>query len=97
MEEYKIPWKNVVSYVSDTANVMVGAHNLVVVSRVRDKQPQVFSLGCSCHLANLCSAASLESLPISIDNLLIDVFYHFKYSAKRWEQFSEIQAEFEDV
>ena len=96
MEEYQIPWKNVIGYASDTANVMVGAHNSVL-SRIRDKQPQVFSLGCLCHLANLCSAAALKTLPISIDNLLIDVFYHFKYSAKRWEQFSEIQAEFEDV
>ena len=96
MEENEIPWENVVGYASDTANVMVGAHNSVL-SRIRDKQPLVFSLGCLCHLANLCSAAALKSLPVSIDNLLIDVFYHFKYSAKRWEQFSEIQTEFEDI
>ena len=50
-------------------------------------------MGCLCHLANLCSAATLKCLPVSIDNLLIDVFHHFK----RWEQFSEIQAEFEDI
>jgi hypothetical protein len=71
-------------------------HNSVL-SRIRDKQPKVFSLGCLCHLANLCSAAALKTLPISVDNLLIDMFYHFKYGAKKWEQFSEIQAEFEDV
>ena len=76
--------------------VMVGAHNSVL-SRIRDKQPKVFSLGCLCNLANLFSVAALETLPVSIDSLLIDVFYHFKYSAKRWERFSEIQAEFEDI
>ena len=70
MEENEIPWENLVGYASDTANVMVGARNSVL-SRIRDKQPQVFSLGC---LANLCSAAGLKSLPVSIDNLLIDVF-----------------------
>ena len=86
MEENEIPWENVVGYASDTANVMVGTRTSVL-SRIRDKQPQVFSLGCLYHLANLCSAAALKSLPVSIDNLLIDVFYHFKYSAKRWEQF----------
>ena len=96
MEENAIPWKNVVGYASDTANVMVGEHNSVL-SRVREKQPKVFSLGCLCHLANLCSAAALKTLPISVDNLLIDIFYHFKYSAKRWEEFSEIQSEFEDI
>ena len=96
MEEHEIPWENVVGYASDTANVMVGAHNSVL-SRIRDKQSKVFSLGCLCHLANLCSDAALKTLPVSIDSLLIHVFYHFKYSAKRWERFSEIQAEFEDI
>ena len=33
MEEHDIPWENVVGYASDTANVMVGAHNSVL-SRV---------------------------------------------------------------
>ena len=73
MEENEIPWENVVGYASDMANVMVGARNSVL-SRIQDK-PWVFSLGCLCHLANLCSAATLKSLPVSIDNLLIDVFY----------------------
>ena len=79
-----------------TANVMVGLHNSVL-SRIQAKQPQVFSLGCLCHLANLCAVSALKTLPVSVDSLLIDVFYHFKYSAKRWEGFSEIQAEFEDI
>lgn len=30
MEENEIPWKNVVGYASDTANVLVGAHNSVL-------------------------------------------------------------------
>lgn len=75
---------------------MVGVHNSVL-SRVQSKQPRVFSLGCLCHLANLCATAALKTLPVSVDNLLIDIFYHFKYSAKRWEQFREIQAEFEEI
>lgn len=83
-------------FASDTANVMVGLHNSVL-SRVRAKQPQVFSLGCLCHLANLCAVSAVKTLPVSVDSLLIDVFYHFKYSAKRWEGLSEIQAEFEDI
>ena len=58
---------------------------------------RVFSLGCLCHLANLCATSALKTLPVSVDNLLIDVFYHFKYSAKRWEEFCDIQAEFEDI
>ena len=95
MDEHEISRDNVVGFASDTANVMVGLHNSVL-SRVRAKQPQVFSLGCLCHLANLCAVSALKTLPVSVVSLII-VFYHFKYSAKRWEGFSEIQAEFEDI
>lgn len=91
-----IPWSNLVGYASDTASVMVGVHNSVL-SRVRSKQPKVFSLGCVCHLAALCAAAALKKLPVSIDELLIDIFYHFKHSAKKYSEFTDIQAEFEDI
>ena len=96
MDEHEISRDNVVGFASDTANVMVGLHNSVL-SHVRAKQPQVFSLGCLCHLAYLCAVSALKTFPVSVDSLIIDVFYHFKYSAKIWEGFSEIQAEFEDI
>ena len=82
-------WTNVTSFTSDSASVMVGVHNSVhnsVLSQVQSKQPRVFiSLGCLCNLANLCATAALKTLPVSLDNLLIDIFSHFKYNAKRWE------------
>ena len=80
----------------DTASVMVGVRNSVL-SRLRSKQPKLFSLGCLCHLAALCASAALKKLPVSIDNLLIDIFYHFKHSAKRWSEFATIQAESSDI
>ena len=67
-------------FCSDSASVMVGRYNSVL-SRVLNVQPDVFSLGCTCHLAALCAAAGLKALPASIDNLLIDIFYHFKHSS----------------
>ena len=82
-DSHSIPWSNVVGFASDTASVMVGAHNSVL-SRLREKQPRVFTLGCLCHLAALCSVAGLKKLSVSIDDLLIDIFYHFKHSAKKW-------------
>ena len=39
-----IPWKNIIGYASDTANVMVGKRNSVL-SRLKLRQPNVFSLG----------------------------------------------------
>ena len=85
-----------IGYASDSASVMVGVRNSVL-SRVRSKQPKIFSLGCLCHLAALCAAAALKKLPVSIDELLIDIFYHFKHSSKRYSEFSAIREEFSDI
>ena len=90
IDSRNIPWENAVGFASDTANVMVGQRNSVL-SRVKLKQPNVFSLGCLCYLAALCAVSGLKKLPVSIDNLLIDIFYHFKHSSKRWSEFAEIQ------
>ena len=91
-----IPWKNVVGFASDSASVMVGIRNSVL-SRVRAKQPDVFSLACVCHLAALCAASGLKALPFSVDDLLIDIYYHFKHSSKRWQEFADVLSDFDGI
>ena len=49
------------------------------------------------HLAALCAVAALKKIQILIDNLLIDIFYHFKHSSKRWSEFADILAEFSEI
>ena len=39
----------------------------------------------------------LKKLPISIDELLIDICYHFKHSSKRYSEFTAIREEFSDL
>ena len=46
---------------------MMGKHNSVL-SRVKVKQPSVFSIGCVCHLATLCLLVGVQELPVDIDN-----------------------------
>ena len=96
LETRQIQWENLIGFASDSASVMVGKRNSVL-SRVLLKQPRVFSMGCVCHLAALCAAAGLKKLPISIDDLLIDIYYHFKHSSKRCEEFSVIVEEFDGL
>ena len=96
IESRGISWSNMIGYASDSASVMVGVRNSVL-SRIRSKQPNIFSLGCLCHLAALCAAAALKKLPVSIDELLIDIYYHFKHSSKRYSEFSAIREEFSDI
>ena len=96
LQSQSIPWKNVIGFASDSASVMVGKRNSVL-SRVRECQPDVFSLGCMCHLAALCATAALKKLPLSIDGLLIDIFYHFKHSSKRCEEFAGVLQDFDGI
>ena len=56
MEDHGLPWNNVVGFAFDSASVMVGKRNSVL-SRVIIQQPNVFFMGCVCHLAALCAAA----------------------------------------
>ena len=90
LESKAIPWCNVVGFESDTANVMIGKHNSVL-SRVKAKQPGVFSQGCVCHLANLCLLQGIKSLPIDVDDFFVNLFYYFDKSFKRKEQLHEFQ------
>ena len=87
LEKPFIPWENMIGFAFDSASVMVGRRNSVL-SRIREQQPSVFSLGCTYHLTALCAAAALKKLPVSIDGLLIDIFYHFKHSSKRCKEFA---------
>ena len=88
--ERDIPWSKVVGFESDTMNVMVGKHTSVL-SRVKDKQPNVFNEGCVCHLSNLCFLAGVKVLPIDLDDFFVDLYYFFNKSAKRKEEFREFQ------
>lgn len=96
LETRSIPWRNVIGFASDSASVMVGKRNSVL-SRVIQQQPDIFSMGCVCHLAALCAAGGLKKLPVSIDDLLIDIYYHFKHSSKRYEEFAIVLKDFDGI
>lgn len=69
---------------------MVGKHNSVL-SRVKEKQPHVYSQGCVCHLANLALLAGVKALPVDINDFFVDLFYYFDKSVKRKEDLHEFQ------
>ena len=75
---------------------MVGKNNSVL-SRIKLKSPKVFNLDCTCHLAALCATGGLKRQPVYIDTILIDFSCQFKYSAKGWAEYAEIEAEFDCI
>ena len=90
MTHNDIPWRNMVGFASDNCNVMLGKNDSVL-SRLKEKNLNIFSIGCICHLANLCVKDGLKALPLKVDDLLVDIFYYFKHSSKRIQDFKEFQ------
>lgn len=90
-----IPWSNLISFMSDNCSVMTGKNNSVV-TRIKEKTPSVFDFGCVCHLANLCTVAGVKALALPIEDLLIEVFFHFHHSSNRKEKYKEF-LEFTDT
>ena len=83
-----LKYEHLICFNSDTCNTMKG-HRNGVVRHLRDKQPDVFDLGCIWHLENFAVKAAMKSLPISIDSLLVDINTHFYMSVKRKVQLKE--------
>ena len=69
---------------------MKGKHNSVL-SRIKKKQPNVYDMGCVCHLAHLAVGDAIKAIPIDVEQLLIETFYFFEASSKRREEFQEFQ------
>lgn len=95
LADRNISWQKVFGVVSDNCSVMKGERNSVM-SKIKEQQPNLFDIGCICHLANLCCVAAVKVLPLPIEELIIDVYYHFQHSAKRKEEYKEF-LEFNEV
>lgn len=66
---------------------MLGRNNSVVC-RLKQVQPCLIDLGCICHLETLYVVGTVRSLPVSIDDLLVDIPFPL-YSVKRKAAFRE--------
>ena len=75
---------------SVTTNVMKGARSCVQ-KLIKNENPGLYDVGCICHLADLTFKVGLKALVVDIDQLFIDVFYHYFYhSSKRKQEFNNL-------
>ncbi len=86
LEKHGLDFSKAMAFMSDTTNVMKGARS-GVQKLIKDKIPTLYDVGCICHLANLTIKSGLQELPIDIDQLFVDIFYHFQHSSKRNQEF----------
>lgn len=85
-----VPITNCISMGSDNANVMLGKKN-GVISVLREEQSDLIALGCPCHLINLAAHNAASALPVSVDSLLIDLYYYMENSVNRKLRLKEVQ------
>ena len=67
---------------------MIERHNSLL-SKIRDAQKDagtvqsVFDVGCPCHFCHLCAKKRAKALSVKVENVNIDLYYHFEKSVKR--------------
>ena len=88
LSKYGLGFDKAIAFMSDTTNVMKGARS-GVQKFIKNEHPTLYDVGCICHLANLTIKSGLESLPIDIDQLFVDIFYYFFHSSKRKQEFHD--------
>ena len=86
-ESLGLSFDNVVSFKSDTTDVMKGARS-GMQKLIKDAIPSLYDVGCICHLT---VKACLITLPVNIDQVFIDIFYYFHHSRKRKQQFVHLR------
>ena len=69
---------------------MKGVRSSGLQKLIKDECPSVLDIGCICHLTDLTIKAGMQSLPVNIDHLFIDVFYYFNQSSKRKQEFCDL-------
>ena len=95
LSKYGLAFSNLMAFASDTCNVMKGVRK-GVIAQIRKEQPKVMDIHCICHLVSLCVKAAVKCVPLRIDELLVDIYYHFHHSIKSIASLRDY-AEFCDV
>lgn len=90
MKIYDVNWQNCLAFSSDNASVMLGKHT-TVFQRIAEIKPDVYPVSCACHLAHLCAKKAAKELSMDVEQLVINLYYHFDKSSKRKELLKEYQ------
>uniref|UniRef100_H2ZXB7 HAT C-terminal dimerisation domain-containing protein n=1 Tax=Latimeria chalumnae TaxID=7897 RepID=H2ZXB7_LATCH len=85
-----IKWENVMGLGTDGAENMIGKNNSLI-SRIKEKQPHLYTLHCVCHVNHICVSDAHKKLPNYLDNFFVELFWHFHHSEvlKGYQEFTD--------
>lgn len=79
-----------IGFAADNASVMMGDRG-GVQAKLKEKNPNIFTLGCICHSMALCASKAAEALPSWVEEFIRDLYNYLGKSSKRMNEFKEIQ------
>ena len=86
-----VPWANCVAFGYDNVSVMTGRNKGCVTHMQQKYKPTIALAGCPCHLIHIAAEKASHRLPVSIDDLLIDIYYYLDKSSKRIQKLRDFQ------
>jgi hypothetical protein len=88
---YNIPWKNLISILMDSCNVMRGSKTGLEVRIRQDKAPDLLDIdGDSCHHVHNACKKFCQPFEMWVEHYLADTFTDFKWSADLRSHLTEI-------
>nr|XP_042902141.1 uncharacterized protein LOC122270094 [Parasteatoda tepidariorum] len=85
-----IPLENCLALSCDNAPVMVGSKN-GVAAVIKTANPEIFVVGCPCHLVHIAAERGAAALPISVSDVLVDIFFYLEKSSKKKLELKALQ------
>ena len=90
LREDGLTYEKLIGWNSDGASVMLGVRNSVV-SRLKEKQPNLYVLHCVCHISHLMVSDVVKCIPSDVIDLTGNLFWWFHHSAKRVDELRSFQ------
>ena len=89
-EAFSLDWDNCVTYSSDNTNPMVGQLNSLFQNiQIAQGSQKIFDVGWPSHLTHVCAEKGAKELAVTVKDFVIEIYYHFRRSAKPKKQLWE--------
>ena len=85
-----LSYEKLIGWNSDGASVMLGRRNSVV-SRLKEKQPNLYVMHCICHVSHLIVSDAIPCIPSYVTGLTENLYWWFHHSAKRVTELRSFQ------